>query len=55
MENDYTVWREAEWVGVILQQFGGGNTKLARLVPAGTCNSNLENTAKVTENQIEAS
>ena len=33
MENGYTVLREAEWVRVILQQYGGGNTELARLVP----------------------
>ena len=33
MDNGHTVWQEAEWVGVILQQYGGGNAEMVRLVP----------------------
>ena len=33
MNNGMTVWREAEWVGLLEQQYGFGYASLARIVP----------------------
>ena len=33
VDNGHTAWREAEWVGLIQQQYGFGYANLARLVP----------------------
>ena len=53
MNNGMAVWREAEWVGLLEQQYGFGYASLTRLVPWDQ-RYNYRNTLRVILSQIDA-